>query len=176
LQQRLGLASMHLFRSVYWADRVGEGPQYVRGQAAYGTVVSALGMRRAAVRAWARMEADPSLAEPTERTVAAYRRAIADYSANYGTDVSPFQIVMNQGQWMDIASYAEAVGGFILDALAQGRNQEAARWWTLAQQRLAMSAGDRTALYIVPPLLAAANGQPAEAVTQLRRIETEQAG
>ncbi len=67
------------------------------------------------------------------------------------------------------------MSAFILDTLAQGRNEEAAQWWTLGQRRLAMNPGERTALYVAPPLLAAANGRPAEAVAGLRRVEEDQA-
>jgi diguanylate cyclase (GGDEF)-like protein len=176
LQQRVGLLTLHLFRLMYWSGRVGYGPQYARGQAALATVVSALGLRRAGDRAWARAYADPSMAEPTERARTAYYHAVADYSAGRDTGRSPFQVALEQGQWMDVASYAEAAAAFILDTLAQGRNEEAAQWWALGQRRLATSAGERTALYISPPVLAAAGGQPVEAVAHLRRIEADEAG
>jgi diguanylate cyclase (GGDEF)-like protein len=176
LQQRLGLLTLHLFRLMYWAGRVGHGRQYARSQAALATVYAAAGLQRLADRAWARADADPSMAEPTERARTTYYHAVADYTADRDTGRSPFQVAAEQGQWMDVATYAEGVAAFIQDTLAQGRNEEAAQWWSMAQRRLATSAGERSALYIVPPQLAAAGGQPVEAVAHLRRIEADEAG
>jgi diguanylate cyclase (GGDEF)-like protein len=176
LQQELGQVAIHVFRLVYWANRVGHGPQFIHAHAALATVNDAVGLHRLGDRAWARAHADPSNAEPAERTRADYFHAVADYSAGRDTGRSPFRVILEHGQWMDVASFAEAASAFILDTLAQGRNEEAAQWWSLAQRRLAASAGERTALYIVPPLLAAAGGQPVEAVAALRRIEADEAG
>ncbi len=47
LQQRLGLVAIHVYRLVFWANRVGTGPQYIHAQAALATVFSAIGLRRA---------------------------------------------------------------------------------------------------------------------------------
>jgi len=77
------------------------------------------------------------------------------------------------GQWLDLGAYAEAVSGFILDLLSQGRTREAARWWEAAERRLASSPGERTALYLGPMLLAAATGRHPDAVAHQRHIDTE---
>ena len=176
LDQRMGMLTLHIARAVYWGNRVGAGVQYANGQSALGTVVAALGRRRMAAKAFDRMMADPSAADPAQGALFRYRYALAGYGANHGDFGDPLQVLHDEGHWMDFGSYAEALGGFLMDLLAQGRNDEAARWWVRAERRLALGSGERNALYTVPPMLAAATGQHAEAGAHLRRIEQEHAG
>jgi eukaryotic-like serine/threonine-protein kinase len=176
LQMRLGLVTVHILHGLYWANRVGEGLRYGHGQVSIGTVAAALGMRRVAAAAYARAMADPAARQPTEHALWSYHQALAGWNTNHDDFGDPGQILQDEGHWMDLASYAEAVGNLVMSALAEGRNEEAARWWARGERRLAQSTGERTALYSVPPLLAAANGQHAESAAHLSRIEREHEG
>jgi tetratricopeptide (TPR) repeat protein len=177
LDQRMGMADpAHRCARCTGATGSARGCQYANGQSALGTVVAALGRRRMAAKAFDRMMADPSAADPAQGALFRYRYALAGYGANHGDFGDPLQVLHDEGHWMDFGSYAEALGGFLMDLLAQGRNDEAARWWVRAERRLALGSGERNALYTVPPMLAAATGQHAEAGAHLRRIEQEHAG
>jgi eukaryotic-like serine/threonine-protein kinase len=162
---------LHNVRGTYWSGRVGSGEQYARSQAAIGFVYGAVGCYRLAAGPFRRAYADPSAARPAVRALVEHYETSARYLGGGDNGEAWQEMIRRDGEWLELAEYADAVAVFVTNAVSDGRTDEAARWWADAEQRIALGSGEITSLHFVPPLLHAAAGRPALAAGDLARVD-----
>ena len=166
-----GRVLMHNLRALYWTNRLGTGPQYARSQGMFGFFCGYVGLRRRSARVFAQLAADPSAAEPGTRAITALRAGAASYLGHHDTNAAWITAAERYGQWLDLATYCDSLSVFLGDAVARGQVTEARRWLALGQRRLALHAGEPTALIFGEPMTYAISGRSLDAVAALRRAE-----
>jgi diguanylate cyclase (GGDEF)-like protein len=165
---------LHNLRVSYWLRRLGHGGQYARSLGTLAFVCANLGQRRLADRLFRRAAGDEGAADPVVRAVVAHYRGAAQYLTYRDDGEAWTHAIDEHGRSLDLAAYTDAVSVFAVDALACGRTREAARWWEIGRRRLTVSTGEPTSLFVVPAMLAAAGGRPADAAAELRRMSAGQ--
>jgi diguanylate cyclase (GGDEF)-like protein len=166
---------VHDFRVLYWANRLGTGGQYARGIAGFAFLCGHLGLLRVSRRMFARARADPGNADPAVRAMIAHYQGAAQCMGYRDEGETWKRTLEEHERWLDLAAYGDAVAVLFVDALSQGRTEDAVRWWKLGRRR-ALGSGDSTSLFIAQPMLAAATGRHAEAAKHMRRLAGQQAG
>ncbi|GIJ68197.1 hypothetical protein Voc01_031140 [Virgisporangium ochraceum] len=165
---------MHNLRAYHWLNRLGHGGQYARSLSVFAFVCANLGLRRLADRLFQRAADDDGTADPVVRAVNAYHRGAAHYLTYRDDGEAWTHAIDEHGRSLDLASYTDAVAVFAIDALAAGRTREATRWAEHGRSRLTVSAGESTSLLVLPAMIAAATGRPADAAVRQQRVAAEQ--
>jgi diguanylate cyclase (GGDEF)-like protein len=170
-QAYAGMMAVHSLRPVFWGNRIGDGPQFVRGQLLFGVFCSIAGLRRTAAAAFARMNADPAAREPSLRAELVFIQTLAAYMADREPIAAVYRALEEHGRLLSLPIFAEGTYTLVMDVLGQGRNRDAARLRALAEHRLAAAVAERTALSVVPVMLAAAEGRHADAADAQQHID-----
>jgi diguanylate cyclase (GGDEF)-like protein len=170
ISMRPDLVLVHDLRALYWTTQLGPGRRFALSQGSFGMIAGVLGRRRTARRAFARAEADPAAELPAVRATIAHYRGAAAFLGRHDNAQSWIRSTEADGQWMDVASYLDAVSLFNVYAVAQGRTREAEYWLAQGRRRLGGLEDDVTSFIGCAPMTHALLGRFGEAGTELRRM------
>ncbi len=170
ISMRRDLVVLHNRRVLYWANQLGPGRRYALSQGSFGLLCALTGFNRTARRAFGRAEADPANENPAVRSMIAHYRGAAWYLGNHDNSQRWIEATENNGQWLDVASYLDAVSIFNLDACVQGRTREAEFWLAQGRRRAGRGSGDVTSFVSAAPMTYALLGRSGEAGSELRRM------
>lgn len=175
---RPDLVFVHNLRVLYWANQLGPGRRYTLAQGSFGLIVASVGLTGMARRAFARADADPASGAPSVRAWTARCRGAALYFGERDNGQQWAQATTEQGQWLDVATYLDAVSIFNLNACLQGRTREAEYWLAQGQRRLGIRrlGDDVTAFISAAPMTFGLLGRSGEAGSGLRRMNGVCAG
>jgi diguanylate cyclase (GGDEF)-like protein len=176
ISMRPGLVLTHSLRLPYWTQQLGPGRWYVLSQRSLGFAYGCFGQVRAARRAFARALADPFGQEPQEAAVTQHLRGTAFYLSGQENGEQWALDIEATGQWLDVATYLDAVSVFNLSAVLDGRTREAEVWLGRGRSRLGERMDDLTAFVGAAALTYAMLGRSAEAGAELRRMNEVCAG
>ncbi|MBT0771841.1 diguanylate cyclase [Kineosporia sp. J2-2] len=164
------LALAHALRARAWAVRLGPGPGNVLAQAHYGMVAAFRGRRRAALRAFRAMDADPVSELPTQRAANSYLRGLAAYGGNLDDGVRWMRDTEADGPWTELAHELDAIAVFSIRACMAGRTAEAQHWLDRGRNRQTGRNVDATPFVGAAPMTLSLLGRFPEAGTELRQI------
>ncbi|GAB6902847.1 diguanylate cyclase [Kineosporia succinea] len=165
-----GLAFAHALRARAGALRLRDGAGSVAADAAFGMVAAWNGWRRAARRAFARMDADEVSQVPTRRATNSYLRGMALYGGNLDDGVDWTRDVEADGPWMELGQELDALAVFATRAAVMGRTAEAQHWLDRGRNRQTGRNVDATPFIVAAPLTMSLLGRFPEAGTELRHI------
>ena len=164
---------LHNLRVYYWLNRLGHGAQYSRSLSTVAFVCANLGLQKRADTLFQRASTDPGAADPAVCAVNAHYRGAACYLTYHDDGETWTHAIDQHGRWLDLTAYTDAVAVFAVDALVCGRTREAIRWWEVGRRRLTLSSGETTSLFVVPAMVAAATGRPADAAREQQRVAAD---
>jgi len=173
---RSDLVMVHALRMPYWANQIGPGRWYALSQRGLGFVYGNLGLARAARRAFARAQADPSSQDPTQAATTAHFRGAAFFFGGHDSGEQWARDIEKLGQWLDVATFLDAAATFNLSAVVDGRTREAEHWLAQGRRRLGDRADDVTSFIGSAALTYAMLGRSADAGAELRRMNELCAG
>lgn len=170
ISMRRALMVTHALRMPFWANRLGTGRWYGLSQRNLGFAYGSVGQFRAARRAFARAQADPSGQDPAQAAATAHFRGAAWYFSGQDDGAQWALDTETVGQWLDVATYLDAVATFNLRAVLDGRTREAEHWLGEGRRRLGDRADDVTSFIGSGAVTYALLGRAAEAGAEVRRM------
>ncbi len=99
-QEELALV-VHNARAVYWVNRLGAGADFTRANGANAFLLTRVGLRRAARRAWARADADPSMSDPAMVALIGHYRGAAAHLSFDDNGQEWARTTLEHGRWLD---------------------------------------------------------------------------
>jgi len=164
----------HTLRGVYFANRIGPGPEYAVSHGGLGFFWSLARLHRFARRSHDRAAADPDAADPVLAARLAAYRATAPYFGYGDPDPAPWAATLDgYGQWLDLPSFCDTVYLRGTVDLTRGRSQQVEPALERVRRRL-LAAGSEVSfpgLAFLRATAEAVSGRPVQAVAALRAAE-----